>query len=792
MKKKVFFKYILSLLIISYLLNDIKVYSQDCGTTSSSVCNSQNFRNIPVNTPGSADYLRCLIIYVTFPDDADTGYAYTIWDRPQPPIVLNTKPINPYSGTNGHLIDSLVGNNSTPFMTRYHNYTLSDFFCEMSLGEYDVIGDEISITLPKSSLYYKDTLHLTEGWGFMSRYILKYIDSTRDIDWSRYDNWSSDNGWEFEPDGTAEMILMNYRNVPNNNGWFCSPGTGGVATLKLDSSITFGNTTIGCDNGIIAINFGHATGQSLAILEHEFSHKLFGASFINSNDNGLHLNIGFMTKTTSNTSFIMTPMERSASAVTYIPVNLINSTGIYTDTLPDFTESGVTYKIKIPGTTSDYFWIANHQKKSLYDGVARGGKNCYEINFAEIDPFCSDGKGLFVYHEGVSCYENINSPYDVISAEGKYNWEIDRTVQVPRQKYYFPMNDEFTIFKITSASRYHGRDEYRKSVNFTEQFLADDICSNNPEDYSVAWENRGDNFDAFNIGYEEIFSPYSNPATGSCDSTLTGLTIALTEQNSTTGAIVVKIYYNNDAQALIDLPPSKPKNVKVSRSFFGNPGTGTFYPKITWDQNIEPDFYNAGFNGPNQVEPKYEIYRGDSAVCDVQPVYTLIASVESDVTEFTDSSVTLLFYDSLYYIEPCYDEFLTYSYKIAAKDNRGNSSLKSERGLVSGYETCGNSEEGDSPISLQNSDTPKKYSAYNYPNPFNPVTNIKFEMPDDNFISIKIYDVLGREVKVLVNEFKTAGRYNITFDGNNLPSGIYYYKIESGNFTQVRKMILLK
>ena len=803
MKKKVFFKYILSLLIISYLLNDIKVYSQDCGTTSSSVCNSQNFRNIPVNTPGSADYLRCLIIYVTFPDDADTGYAYTIWDRPQPPIVLNTKPINPYSGTNGHLIDSLVGNNSTPFMTRYHNYTLSDFFCEMSLGEYDVIGDEISITLPKSSLYYKDTLHLTEGWGFMSRYILKYIDSTRDIDWSRYDNWSSDNGWEFEPDGTAEMILMNYRNVPNNNGWFCSPGTGGVATLKLDSSITFGNTTIGCDNGIIAINFGHATGQSLAILEHEFSHKLFGASFINSNDNGLHLNIGFMTKTTSNTSYIMTPMERSASAVTYISVNLINSTGIYTDTLPDFTESGVTYKIKIPSTTSDYFWIANHQKKSLYDGIARGGKNCYEINFAEIDPFCSDGKGLFVYHEGVSCYENINSPYDVISAEGKFIWGSDRSVHVPRQNYYFPMNDEFTIFKITSASRYHGRDEYRKSVNFTEQFLADDICSNDTDDYFVAWENRGDDFDAFNIGYDEIFSPYSNPSSSSCDSGNIGLTFALMEQNSTTGAIVVKIYYNNNAQALIDLPPSKPKNLRVVKDFFGadtgvfgGGDPGTFHPKITWDRYIEPDFYtNSYLSNPSEVQPVYEIYRGYSADCNVQPEYTLVASLPHTDTLYVDSSVTLYDPDHTT-VAHCASDFLTYSYKILAKDTRGYRSLKSERGIVSGYSMdC--SPEDDNQVSNNgnqnlNNPTAEFSLKQNYPNPFNPSTHLEFGISDLGFVSLKVYDITGKELKTLVNEIKPAGNYSIEFNGSNLPSGVYYYKIESGNFMQVRKMILLK
>ena len=94
---------------------------QECGTTSSG-----DYTNIPVKTPGSSDYLRCLIIYITFPDDNDSGYNYSIWKKPT--ITSNSKPINPYSGTNGHLIDSLVGNPNEPFMTRYHNYTLSDFF----------------------------------------------------------------------------------------------------------------------------------------------------------------------------------------------------------------------------------------------------------------------------------------------------------------------------------------------------------------------------------------------------------------------------------------------------------------------------------------------------------------------------------------------------------------------------------------------------------------------------------------------------------------------------------------
>jgi len=57
---------------------------------------------------------------------------------------------------------------------------------------------------------------------------------------------------------------------------------------------------------------------------------------------------------------------------------------------------------------------------------------------------------------------------------------------------------------------------------------------------------------------------------------------------------------------------------------------------------------------------------------------------------------------------------------------------------------------------------------------------------------LKVYDLLGKEVKTLVNEIKPAGIYSMEFDGSNLPSEIYYYKIESGDFTQVRKMILLK
>jgi len=80
----------------------------------------------------------------------------------------------------------------------------------------------------------------------------------------------------------------------------------------------------------------------------------------------------------------------------------------------------------------------------------------------------------------------------------------------------------------------------------------------------------------------------------------------------------------------------------------------------------------------------------------------------------------------------------------------------------------------------------------NYPNPFNPSTTISYAIPTDGFVSLKIYDMLGKEVATLINEEKPAGDYTISFNANNLASGMYIYKISSGPFNQTKKMILMK
>ena len=88
---------------------------------------------------------------------------------------------------------------------------------------------------------------------------------------------------------------------------------------------------------------------------------------------------------------------------------------------------------------------------------------------------------------------------------------------------------------------------------------------------------------------------------------------------------------------------------------------------------------------------------------------------------------------------------------------------------------------------------PAQYSLFqNYPNPFNPSTEINYQIPKESFVSIKVYDVTGREVADLVNRQQQTGNYNITFNANKLSSGIYFYHIVAGNYSAVRKMLLLK
>jgi hypothetical protein len=92
-----------------------------------------------------------------------------------------------------------------------------------------------------------------------------------------------------------------------------------------------------------------------------------------------------------------------------------------------------------------------------------------------------------------------------------------------------------------------------------------------------------------------------------------------------------------------------------------------------------------------------------------------------------------------------------------------------------------------------NNKIPENFYLYqNYPNPFNPTTNIKFDIPKDGFVKLNVYDITGKQIAELVNGTYKAGSYTADFDGSNFASGVYFYKIETADYTSIRKMIFVK
>ncbi len=100
---------------------------------------------------------------------------------------------------------------------------------------------------------------------------------------------------------------------------------------------------------------------------------------------------------------------------------------------------------------------------------------------------------------------------------------------------------------------------------------------------------------------------------------------------------------------------------------------------------------------------------------------------------------------------------------------------------------------GATGVSTDNAQTPLSYTlGQNYPNPFNPTTVIQYQLPASGQVSLKVYDELGREVAALVDTRENAGTYSVKFDGGNLASGVYFYRLSAGTYSETKKLLLIK
>jgi hypothetical protein len=191
-----------------------------------------------------------------------------------------------------------------------------------------------------------------------------------------------------------------------------------------------------------------------------------------------------------------------------------------------------------------------------------------------------------------------------------------------------------------------------------------------------------------------------------------------------------------------------------------NNGSGN--PKLVWGPN--PDFENI---------IGYKIYRAVHWVPNPDPiVYSLIATFADDeIFEYVDTQLKLSGNGDYVW------------YYVKAYNSQTQSSASNVVTTRAGFYKTNNSDKVNSTSYGLNQ---------NFPNPFNPTTQIDYTIKLAGLVTIKVYDALGNEVASLVNESKEPGNYSTTFHAANLPSGLYFYRIVSGNYQATKKMILLK
>jgi hypothetical protein len=256
-----------------------------------------------------------------------------------------------------------------------------------------------------------------------------------------------------------------------------------------------------------------------------------------------------------------------------------------------------------------------------------------------------------------------------------------------------------------------------------------------------------------------------------------------TNNGTSWNAINSGLPINTPIYALAILP-----NGKGDTNLFAGTIHGVWqHPFSQWTPTISLNQYSIEFGSPPSTWKQtktatLKITCGSLAQLIIDSVYTMtkwfvVASVQDTIAEGDTVSLLISFTPDSLSVPQYYDTLFIISNSIY-------SLIKVPlRGII------------EIPISVSQSgsDIPNIFGlSQNYPNPFNPTTIINYQLPVSNFVTLKVYNILGREVEILVNEKKNAGNYSIAFNAAKLSSGVYFYRLQAGSFTETKKLILLR
>lgn len=677
-----------------------------------------------IDLPASGT-IKVLFIFCQFPDDY-YNTTNTAWPKGGVPYNYNT------------WVDETWSANATP-------YSMTDYFNQMSLtpnggslmSKLKFIGKKVSVITPHTRLWYAQN---NKKRDFIHKEIINQLDSNWDF--TEFDNWKKVSNYihKNEPDSLIDWVCFIWRNIAmeysgrsdtTRNWWMDKLSMGWYGSTGIEQ--------IYVDGGIRKVTWTGATiadyfyKDAFRFTIHEFAHYLLGGNEFHNGHGFWAMLSGYEVR-----SYMINAYERYRLGWCNL-ITVSNSTQtIMNATLPDFITAGIAYRIDIDPATNQFFFIENHQKISRWD-------NCSKSDYP-------DDKGLFVIRQDRNSSQS-GSAADwmwLIPAEGRYNWEAARWEPNWWGSGYLPVFRKLDANRETGYSSTDFIPLYNPYIGQTQKYEII-FCEGANGQLVLDPLRYGKGKDAFRLGYNEVFSPWSNPNSQKANRSSTGIGFKINSVNN--GVYNIDIYVNT----AINAPPSKPQNFSISVYNTGD----NAHPKLNWELNIEPDVINSS--------QAYLIERSINGGS-----FSQIATVNGSTSQYIDYGVSWVG-----------DGPNTASYKIRAKDTQGLTSLFTDVKSISygwAWKIGTDNEEVITEYKLQQ----------NYPNPFNPITNIVYQIPKSGFVQLKVYDILGKEVAVLVNEVKSEGSYSVSFDASDLPSGIYIYSLRVNDFIQNNKMTLLK
>jgi len=233
--------------------------------------------------------------------------------------------------------------------------------------------------------------------------------------------------------------------------------------------------------------------------------------------------------------------------------------------------------------------------------------------------------------------------------------------------------------------------------------------------------------------------------------------------------------YSYDAKWLYTI-----KNPEWDSRYWNQSGWSAWMPLV---KNVNNRTFALGKNVFEYKNDNYISYPEIDSVLSADSLIASTINIEKDNILWvgTSSGKLIKFSNSVQTFE-----FTNSAIKDIAIDNDGNKWFISNEGLFVFNE--------DKIVSIKNNpEVISNFKLYqNYPNPFNPNTEIRYDIGDKNFVTLIVYDILGREIETLVSKEQLSGSYKINFNAKNLTTGIYYYRLQCGNYIESKKMLLLK